>query len=135
MKNNKAVSLAKLLLIVHGLVTVGYAGTLLFNPANVAEYMGLMIATPDGRTELITMYVGMSGTMAFFMLYGAFNRNWLHQATLFLFLSMSGIAIGRAFGFVFFETSSYTLNALYYDIPVALLSWVAYLQLQKTATV
>ena len=123
--------LAKLLLVVHSLVTIGYAGTLLVNPTEVAKYMGLVIATPDGKAELITMYVGMSGTMSLFMLYGAFNQKWLSQATLFLFLSMSGIALSRVLSFVFFETGSYTLNALFYDIPISLLSWGAFNQIQK----
>jgi hypothetical protein len=128
--NKKATSLAKLLLITHGLVTLGYAGTLLVNPTEVAEYMGLMITTPDGTAELITMYVGMSGAMSLFMLYGAFNQEWLPQATLFLFLSMSSIALSRALSFAFLETGSYTLNALFYDIPVALLSWAAFRQIR-----
>ena len=123
--------LAKLLLVVHGLVTIGYAGTLLVNSSEVAKYMGLVIATPDGKAELITMYVGMSGAMSLFMLYGAFNQKWLSQATLFLFLSMSSIALSRLLSFVFLVTGSYTLNALYYDIPVALLSWGAFKQIQK----
>ena len=126
--------LAKLLLVVHGLVTIGYAGTLLVNPTEVAKYMGLVIATPDGKAELITMYVGMSGAMSLFMLYGAFNQKWLSQATLFLFLSMSSIALSRVLSFVFFETGSYTLNALFYDIPIALLSWGAFKQIQKITT-
>lgn len=127
-------SLAKLLLIVHSLVTIGYAGALLVNSREVAEYMGLIVATPDGKAELITMYVGMSGAMSLFMLYGAFNQKWLPQATLFLFLSMNGIALSRMLSFVFFETGSYTLNALFYDIPVALLSWAAFKQVQKITT-
>jgi len=127
-------SLAKLLLIVHGLVTLGYAVALLVNPTKVAEYMGLMIATPDGKAELITMYVGMSGAMSLFMLYAAFNQKWLPQATLFLFLSMSSIALSRVLSFIFFETGSYTLNALFYDIPIALLSWGAFKQIQKITT-
>ena len=128
--NKKATSLAKLLLITHGLVTLGYAGTLLVNPTEVAEYMGLMITTTDGTAELITMYVGMSGAMGLFMLCGAFNQEWLPQATLFLFLSMSSIALSRALSFGFLETGSYTLNALFYDIPVALLSWGAFRQIR-----
>ena len=123
--------LAKLLLVVHGLVTIGYAGTLLVNPTEVAKYMGLVIATPDGKAELITMYVGLSGAMSLFMLFGAFNQKWLSQATLFLFLSMSSIALSRLLSFVFLETGSYTLNALFYDIPIALLSWGAFKQIQK----
>ena len=123
--------LAKLLLVIHALVTLGYASTLLINPTETAKYMGLNIATPDGKAELITMYVGMSGAISLFMLYGAFNQKWLHQATLFLFLSMSGIALGRVLSFLFFETGTYTLNALFYDIPIALLSWGAFRQIQK----
>ena len=123
--------LAKLLLVIHALVTLGYASTLLINPTETAKYMGLNIATPDGKAELITMYVGMSGAISLFMLYGAFNQKWLHQAILFLHLSMSGIALSRVLSFVFFETGIYTLNALFYDIPIALLSWGAFRQIQK----
>ena len=123
--------LAKLLLVIHALVTIGYASMLLVNPIETAKYMGLNIATPDGKAELITMYIGMSGAISLFMLYGAFIQKWLHQATLFLFLSMSGIALSRVLSFAFFETGSYTLNALFYDIPIALLSWGAFKQIQK----
>ena len=125
--------LAKLLLVVHGLVTIGYAGMLLADPTEIAQYMGLSIATPDGTAELISMYAGLSGAMSLFMIFGAFSRKWLPQATLFLCLSMSGIALGRLLSFVFLETGSYTLNALFYDIPIVLLSWVAFMRMQKTS--
>ena len=91
--------------------------------------MGLKITSPDGQAELFTMYVGMSGVMGLFMLFGALQRKWLLPATLFLVLSMSGITGGRLLSALFLETGSYTQNALYYDIPVMLLSWLAYRKL------
>jgi len=117
------------LLLVHGSVTLGYAIALFINPNNLAEFMGLKITSPDGQAELFTMYVGMSGVMGLFMLFGALQRKWLLPATLFLVLSMSGITGGRLLSALFLETGSYTQNALYYDIPVMLLSWLAYRKL------
>lgn len=127
----KKISLASVLLVVHGLVTLGYGGALLANPAGVAGYMGLAILSADGQAELITMYVGMSGAVSLFMLYGAFSRKWRPQAALFLAITMSGIALGRGIGWLFLETDSYTLNALFYDIPIALLSWAGLVNLRK----
>ena len=121
----------KLLLIVHSLVTIGFAGALLFNTAEVVEYMGIVIASPDGMAELITMYIGMSCALAFFMLIGAFSRKWFHHALLLLVLSMSGIALARTLSFIFLEAGRYSRDALFYDIPMVILSWLAYKQFQN----
>jgi hypothetical protein len=115
-------------LIVHGLVTVAYGVVLLVNPAGVAAYMGLAIVNGDGHAELLTMYVGMSGAVGVFMLVGAVNVRWLWPATLFLVVSMTGIAGGRLLSFLFLDGGAYTRNALLYDVPIVLLAWVAYRQ-------
>ena len=126
--------LASIVLVIHGLVTVGYGIALLVNPAALAEFMGLMIANSDGRAELVTMYVGMSCTMGLFMLVGAFSKKWRPQAMLFLLLSMSGIMLGRGLSYIFFAAGNYTLNALLYDIFITLLAWIAYAQLHRTGS-
>ena len=113
----------------HGSVTLIYGIVLVINPVAVANYMGLAIASNDGRAELVTMYAGMSGAVALFMLTGAINRKWIKPATLFLVITMTGIAVGRAMSFVLFDADTYTRNALLYDVPMVILAWCAYVRL------
>ncbi len=45
---------------------------------------------------------------------------------------MSGITLGRIIGLLFLEAGRYTLNALLYDVPMTVLSWATYTQLNRT---
>ncbi len=126
MPNKKIPLLAKGLLILHSLVTLGYGLSLLANPGNIAVFMGLEIASADGMVELFVMYLGLSGAMSFFMLFGAFREKWLMTALLFLALSMSGVTSVRFVSALLLETGTYTSNSLYYDIPITALAWFAY---------
>lgn len=122
---------AKLLLTIHSLVTLGYGISLLATPNESAAFMGLRTISADGQAELFVMYLGLSGSLSFFMLFGAFSTKWLPTALLVMALTMSGITFVRLAGFALLETGSYTLNALYYDIPITILSWFAFAKLKE----
>ncbi len=123
--------LAKLLLIIHALVTLGYGIVLFARIEQISEYMGLQIISPDGQAELYTMYIGMSGIMSLFMLWGAFRPKWLMSALLFLLLSMTGITLGRIVSTLFLDTGSYIIKGIYYDVPLTLLTGLAYFRLSR----
>ena len=130
MLNKKISTLAKGLLILHSLVALGYGISILANPDDIAAFMGLQIISTDGLAELYVMYLGLSGAMSLFMLFGAFREKWLGTALFFLVLSMSGITSARLISALFLETGYYTNHSLYYDIPVTFLAWFAYWKLK-----
>lgn len=109
--------------MLHAAVTLTYAAALLLNPYKLASFMGLMIISSDGQAELLAMYLGLSGVLGIFMLVGAWHSKWLPPAFLFLLLSMTGITSARFLSFLFLDSGSYTLNALFYDFPVTFLAW------------
>ena len=122
---------ARILLFIHGIMVVTYGCMLLYNPASLADYMGLIIANEDGFAELISTYFGMNATVGIFMLFASFTNRYVSQAIMFLAITILGVALGRTIGFFMYETGAYTFNALIYDIPMSLLSWFACYRLQK----
>ncbi len=121
--------LARGLLLTQGLMCLIYGVVVSLNLDTMAEYMGLGIGRGDGRAEIITMYLGMSGALGIFMCYAAIRGKFVYEALLIMLLSMTGITLGRLTGFALFDTGEYILSSLFYDVPVSLLTGFAFYSL------
>ena len=121
--------LARGLLLVQGLMCLIYGVVVSLNLDAMAEYMGLSIGRGDGRAEIVTMYLGMSGALGLLMSYAAISGKLLYEALLIMLLTMTGITVGRLAGFALFDTGEYILSSLFYDVPVSLLTGFAFFSL------
>lgn len=117
--------LSRILLFVQGIMGVVYGVMILVDPSEMAANMGFTVLTGDGQAEVITNYFGLSAAVGMVMLYSSITKSHLEIATLFAAIFISGIAIGRVIGFIFYDTSFYTASALGYDVPMSLLCWFA----------
>ncbi len=116
------IKLARSLLLIQGLMCLIYGVVVALNLNHMAEYMGLAIAHDNGRAEIITMYLGMSGVLGLFMSYSGVRGKYIYEALLIMLLTMTGITFGRCAGFIIFNTDEYILHSLLYDIPILLLT-------------
>lgn len=114
---------ARILLSIHATMCVGYGIAAALRPGDIAEYMGLTIASGDGRAEVFAMYVGANIAMGAGVAYAAMNERWLSFGVRFVAVFLSGIIAGRLLGIAAGGTGSYTLSALAYDIPAAGYAW------------
>lgn len=117
--------LSRIILFIQGAMGVIYSAMLLIDPAGLAAYMGLSTLSGDGQAELFAMYIGMSSGVGLLMLYVSFTRRYLAEATFCLAVIISAIALSRLSGLLVYETASYTLSALAYDIPMSIVAWWA----------
>jgi hypothetical protein len=117
--------LSRIILFIQGAMGVIYSAMLLIDPAGLAAYMGLSALSGDGQAELFAMYVGMSSGVGSLMLYVSFTRRYLAEATFCLAVIISAIALARLSGLLVYETGSYTLSALAYDVPMSFVAWWA----------
>ena len=117
--------LQRIILFIQGAMGVVYSVLLLIDPAGLAAYMGLSTLSGDGQAELFAMYVGMSSGVGLLMLYASIRCRYLAEATLCLAVIITAIALSRLSGFFVYETASYTLSALAYDIPMSIVAWWA----------
>ncbi len=124
--------LARTLLLINALMNSVFAILILRDTPGMARTMSLTITSDDGHVEFLVMYVGASGLMGLFFLYSAVTKNLLREATLLLAIFMSGIATARLAGAMFFDVGTITVGALAYDLPVAVLAWVALQKLHKS---
>ncbi len=117
--------LARCLLFAHALMNIVFAVLILRDTTGMADTMSLNISSPDGHVEFLTMYVGASGLMGLFFFYSAASKRYLREATLLLAVFMTGVATARLAGALMLDVGGITYGALAYDIPVAMLAWLA----------
>jgi hypothetical protein len=64
--------------------------------------------------------------MGLFQVYAGLSSKLLREALFFMLISMAGITLGRLCGLLAFETGEYIASSLLYDIPVVMLTAIAY---------
>ncbi len=89
---------ARLVLLVFGLMFLGFGLAFAAAPWSMANLVGLQAASPQAVTELRAFYGGLEIGLGAFMIASAATRRWMRAGLQFLLVVCGGIAAGRVFG-------------------------------------
>ena len=110
-------------LIIQALVAIIFGIVFLVNPISTAEFLGLQAINQDGKQELITMYVGMNVAVNLFFLYAGVTSRMVFEACFFFSIFFSGLAAGRVYGMIMFDTVSGTMSGFVFDSVSTVIGW------------
>ncbi len=118
--------IARLVLLVFGLMFLGFGLAFAAAPWSMAKLIGLQATSPQAVTELRAFYGGLEIGLGAFMIACAATRRWMRAGLQSLLVVCAGIAAGRVFGLAI-DNSASTLMwaALATEVAGAVLAVVA----------
>jgi hypothetical protein len=115
--------MARFFLIVAGLLWLAYGVYMLFAPGLLAQIAGISASTTTGAIELRAMYGGLETAVGALVLTGAFVTSLRRAGLLVVAFLCSGLGATRLVSALAAgEFSSYTLQGLSLEIPLALIA-------------
>ncbi len=117
--------LARLLLIISGLLFVGYGLYFFLHPAELGAMLGAALENPIAATEIRAVYGGMSLSLGGLLVYcGVVQERYTHRMGLWLLLLIcAGAGLGRLAGLLMLGGGSeHHYVSLAYELITALLS-------------
>ena len=98
--NPKQSRFARVVVILTGLITLGFGAAFLLVPAAMMEFVELDLTTPSALTEIRAIYGGFQIGLGTFLLICASNPTLFAPACLTGCLVLGGAALGRMVGMV-----------------------------------
>lgn len=125
--------IARLVLLVFGLMFLGFGLAFAAAPWSMAKLLGLQATSPQAITELRAFYGGLEIGLGAFMIASAATRRWMRAGLQCLLVVCAGIAAGRVFGLAI-DNSASTLMwaALATELAGAVLAIVAISRLESS---
>ena len=122
--------MARVFLVIAGLMWVVYGAYLLAMPQALAPLAGVTATSVTGTIELRAMYGGLEIAVGLFALIAAFVPGMLFSGLLMMGLASAGFGITRLLSAAFVgEFSTYTRQGLSLELPLMLISaWFLYRQ-------
>jgi len=92
--------LVKAVLILSGLVFLGFGIAFLADPEGLAKMAGLRFAQPRASAEIRAMYGGLQVGLGLFFLVASHRTRWIRAALAVQALTLFGLAGGRLIGMI-----------------------------------
>ena len=116
-------TLARIFLILSGLVLTIYGFYCLFNPWALQELTSMVLTNATAITEVRAMYGGLEVTIGLYLIICGSKQSMIMQGLLLVAFCFVGLSSARAFGIcIDNDSSTYNLSALIYEFSSALIA-------------
>ena len=125
--------MARIFLIIAGLMWLAYGIYMLIAPGALAATAGVAALNTTGTIELRAMYGGLEGAVGLLALWGAFDPRLRHAGLAALAFTCTGLGAIRLTSAVLAgEFSTYTKQGLGLEIPLSLVAiWLLSRELHR----
>ncbi len=107
---------SKLLLLITGIVFLGYGLLCAIAPAYPAEFIGYHLDFGGTTVEVVAMYGGLQIGLGITYIVAAAKSDFTVQGLKLLLIILGSVAIGRFFGLIVHGVDGYNIAALFYEL-------------------